>query len=592
MLESDITHYDSLGEVYVCGDFNSRTGVKYDFVRCDSKNAMFDNDDYVPDEINVRASLDTKCNRFGSKLLDLCKSTCTRIVNGRIGDDQGAFTFMSWNGASVVDYLLSKECNFSNITCFNVGSINVWSDHAPLYFSLSCNNILLNEQDESYTTYKWSQKYKDQFRANLIGQLPVLNQLVTNIEPTEAGIDSVVCSFSNIVKKVADNYFLKHVNIFHPTNFVDVSSCDNTEWFDRECIDARNSYHEALRVFNCCKTDASRIYCCERKQFYKRLIKKKKRLFKYRKLNEIEELKKSKPKAFWKYFKKKNSKTENNIPLNDFFQYFRNLENDIFTCHNEDAENFCKTHDFDSISVNDELDKPISVTEIITAVKKLKSNKAYGSDCLLNEYFIESIDILVPYLHDIFNAILNSGIFPNQWREGIIVPIHKKGDKDDVSNYRGISLLSCFSKIFTSVLNSRVVSFCEENQCISDAQFGFKKGSSTIDAIFALHTLIEHYLNHNSRFYVAFIDIKKCFDSIYRNALWLKLYRSGLQGKLLRIIKDMYNEVKSCVKHCNSFSDYFNYSIGLRQGEIMSPILVSLFLEDLELFYKINLIVG
>ena len=130
------------------------------------------------------------------------------------------------------------------------------------------------------------------------------------------------------------------------------------------------------------------------------------------------------------------------------------------------------------------------------------------------------------------------------------------------------------------------MSFCEENQCISDAQFGFKKGSSTIDAIFALHTLIEHYLNHNSRFYVAFIDIKKCFDSIYRNALWLKLYRSGLQGKLLRIIKDMYNEVKSCVKHCTSFSDYFNYSIGLRQGEIMSPILVSLFLEDLELFLQ------
>ena len=293
LLESDITHYDSLGEVYVCGDFNSRSGVKYDFVRSNSKNALFDNDDYVPVEINVRASLDTKCNRFGSKLLDLCKSTSTRIVNGRIGDDQGAFTFMSRNGASVVDYLLSKECNFSNITCFNVGSINVWSDHAPLYFSLSCNNILLIEQAESYTTYKWSQKYKDQFRANLIGQLPLLNQLVTNIEPTEAGIESVVCSFSNIVKKVADNYFLKHVNIFHSTNFVDVSSCDNTEWFDRECIDARNSYYEALRVFNCCKTDASRIYCCERKQFYKRLIKKKKRLFKYHKLNEIEELKKS-----------------------------------------------------------------------------------------------------------------------------------------------------------------------------------------------------------------------------------------------------------------------------------------------------------
>jgi hypothetical protein len=132
------------------------------------------------------------------------------------------------------------------------------------------------------------------------------------------------------------------------------------------------------------------------------------------------------------------------------------------------------------------------------------------------------------------------------------------------------------------------VTFCEENQSISDAQFGFKKGCSTTDAIFALNTIIEHYLNHNNRLYVSFIDLQKCFDSVYRNALWLKLFKSGVQGKVLRIIKNMYQVVKSCVKHCNSFSDFFELSVGLRQGEIMSPVLVSLFLEDLELFLQDN----
>ena len=124
--------------------------------------------------------------------------------------------------------------------------------------------------------------------------------------------------------------------------------------------------------------------------------------------------------------------------------------------------------------------------------------------------------------------------------------------------------MSCFSKLFTTVLTNRVVTFCNSNTCISDAQFGFKTGCSTVGAIFSLHTLIEHYLNNNKRLYVGFIDLNKCFDSIYRNALWFKLFNSGIQGKVLKIIRDMYQSVKSCVKHCNSFSDLFEYSIGLR----------------------------
>jgi len=83
----------------------------------------------------------------------------------------------------------------------------------------------------------------------------------------------------------------------------------------------------------------------------------------------------------------------------------------------------------------------------------LKKNKAYGSDCVLNEYLIESIDILSAHLCDLFNSILNAGFFPDNWAEGIIIPLHKKGDKNDVNNYRGITLVSCLAKHFTTVLN-------------------------------------------------------------------------------------------------------------------------------------------
>ena len=69
-----------------------------------------------------------------------------------------------------------------------------------------------------------------------------------------------------------------------------------------------------------------------------------------------------------------------------------------------------------------------------------------------------------------------------------------------------------------------VLCTCNSNTCISDAQFGFKKSCSTVDAIFSLHTLSEHYQNNSKRLYMGIIDLPKCFDSIYRNAIWFKLF--------------------------------------------------------------------
>jgi len=129
-------------------------------------------------------------------------------------------------------------------------------------------------------------------------------------------------------------------------------------------------------------------------------------------------------------------------------------------------------------------------------------------------------------------------------------------------------------------VNQRISNWCEENNVISDAQFGFRKGRSTVDAVFILQSIIQKYVNMNKRLYCCFIDMKRCFHSIYLNALWTKLFKYNLDGKMLRIIRSMYQSVKSCVRHCNTYSDYFNFAVGLRQGEIIYPIMFSLFVED------------
>ena len=132
----------------------------------------------------------------------------------------------------------------------------------------------------------------------------------------------------------------------------------------------------------------------------------------------------------------------------------------------------------------------------------------------MNEYFIESFDILGSHLADIFNSILDSGHFPELWTKGVLVSIFKKNDPNDVKNYTGITLVSCFSKIFTVVINKRLEKWIKNNNVLSDAQFGFRAGRSTIDAIFILNAVVSKVLNDEGRLYCAFIDLKKAFDSI------------------------------------------------------------------------------
>ena len=91
-------------------------------------------------------------------------------------------------------------------------------------------------------------------------------------------------------------------------------------------------------------------------------------------------------------------------------------------------------------------------------------------------------------LEILFNYILNERTFPKQWPKGVIIPIHSKGDNQNPSKYRGITLLSCFGKLFTMVINERLKVWAMRQNIITDVQFGFKADYSTVDAIFILES--------------------------------------------------------------------------------------------------------
>ena len=93
--------------------------------------------------------------------------------------------------------------------------------------------------------------------------------------------------------------------------------------------------------------------------------------------------------------------------------------------------------------------------------------------------------------------------------------------------------------------------------------------------------LIDFYLSKGKKLFCAFIDYKKAFDSVNRTALWHKLLDNNIDGKCIKIIHSMYNIAKSCVKTGNTLSEFFSSQAGVRQGENLSPLLFSLFLNDL-----------
>ena len=134
----------------------------------------------------------------------------------------------------------------------------------------------------------------------------------------------------------------------------------------------------------------------------------------------------------------------------------------------------------------------------------------------------------------IFNLVLDSGQITEKWTDGFIIPIYKQKDSiNDPDNYRGITILSCLGKLFTSILNTRINSYVEMYGLIGENQAGFRKSYGTLDHIFNMKCLIDLYLCKKKHLFCAFIDYKKAFDSVDRIALWRKLLNNNLDGKVL-----------------------------------------------------------
>ena len=184
--------------------------------------------------------------------------------------------------------------------------------------------------------------------------------------------------------------------------------------------------------------------------------------------------------------------------------------------------------------------------------------------------------------------VFDSGKYPTAWAEGILHLIYKKGDVNDPANYRDITLLSCLGKLFERVLYNRIKQWEINNSVLNEEQAGFRSGYSTEDNLFVLQTLICKTLYSKERLYCGFIDLKKAYNSVHRQGLWYKVIQYGLHGKLLTIIRDMYDKVKCCVRGHEGLTEYFQTMLGLQQGAVLSCYLFAFYLNGLPDLLKQN----
>lgn len=157
------------------------------------------------------------------------------------------------------------------------------------------------------------------------------------------------------------------------------------------------------------------------------------------------------------------------------------------------------------------------------------------------------------------------------------MPIYKKKDRSDCSNYRGISLLSTPGKVYTRILQQRLRRYVE--RVVAEEQAGFRTGRGTIDQLFVIRQLSEKFFEKNRSLYNNFIDFRQAFDSVWQEGLWQVLRNFGIPEELVELLEDLYSKSMSAVRVDGELTEWFEVTVGVRQGCGLSPYLFNLLLE-------------
>jgi len=601
-LENEIDKFSKQGYILLLGDFNARTGRESDSVCQDGHDFISNDCSNMSLLTPPRNNFDSILNSHGKHLLDICKTFDLKLLNGRTdGDSLGRFTYSSQNGESTVDYIIADQFLFNCTKYFTVDKQSFLSDHSPISVWLqtlvpnesetNMSQLNLSSLESISSQYIWSEESIEPFKNAIqsVKTKTLINEFLSKTfnETTSTSVEEAV-HLVNSIFTTASSMSLR-LKQFKQENKKRNKRICNKKWFDFECKKARK---ELRNLSNQKHSNPSDVYI---RQLYNHKLKSFKKLVRIKKYNfhqdNLHNLQAhSESSSFWKILKSSSEEYhEESIPPiseQNWIDHFTKLHQKPSLSTDQSALEHNLPHlEKNNSQLNDILNLPINDEEIRTCVALLKNNKAAASDRIRNEMIRHSIDSMCSVYTKLFNLILKSGVFPDEWCVGSLTPIFKSGDVSDTNNYRGICVSSCLGKFFTAILNRRLLNYVQQNSFLHNSQIGFMPNNRTTDHIFSLRTIIDRYVKDVSRgkIYACFIDFKKAFDSVWHVGLLTRLLNYNINGQFYQLIKNLYSKSKSFIKLGSKRTKTFNYSRGVRQGCILSPMLFNLYLNELPL---------
>jgi hypothetical protein len=225
---------------------------------------------------------------------------------------------------------------------------------------------------------------------------------------------------------------------------------------------------------------------------------------------------------------------------------------------------------------------PYTVAEVSLLCKNLNKDKAPGWDMIDPEHLIYGGEIVYSILTSLYNAMNILEKTPIHLKRKLIVPIEKPGlDSTYKNNNRGLSIGPIIGKVYDKLILKRWEPWIRENKVVSVMQGAGNEKCSSLHTSWLLREAIAYNTERKMSVHICLLDIKKAFDTVWKEGLMVQLYRTGVEGKLWRIIYEMYDGAISAIKIGNQVSDWFSVKQGVHQGAPLSMLLFEIFFDPL-----------